>query len=196
MGRMNKVLVSVLLVLSLLVIPSVGVSSAYNLTSCVSINQNVLTVNIFGNECPVTIDPSTPGYSADSTTMTIEGTDYDGVALSNDSNSSGGIADSRGNVDVTLDLSDSRPFCFAIYGGGGKSRLDFDLTVNGVTTSYRASLTNNNGWLYVGSDGSYESIGALDGADVWFTTPGTVSVDIGSVGRVSQAVMLTILFKP
>lgn len=160
--------------------------------SVLTIGENTITVTFITSN-PVTVNTS--GYSADTTTVTIDGADYDGIALSNDSNSSGGIANNRGDVNVSVDLDGSRPFCFAIYGGGeGRSRLDFDLTINGVTTSYPASLTGNNGWLYVGTDGIHTSIGDLDTSDAWFSSATVISADIVSTGRVRQNVTLTVVF--
>lgn len=192
---MRKGLAACLILTALLFIPATFVS-ALPLSSVTTMNGNTISVTYY-NSIPVTIDPSTPDYDVSEETVTYGGNTYDAVGIINDYNGNGGIADPEGNVNVTLDLNDARPFAIEIYHVNGEnSKLRFIVTIDGITHQYTSNISRNVRH-YIGYEDKYFGINALVAADDWIQSDNTVNIQIYNYnGHVPNNVTLKIVFKP
>lgn len=192
---MRKVLVVCVLLTALLLIP-VTIVSALPITSVTTIDGNTITVT-YQSSVPISIDPSTPDYDVSEGTVTYGGNTYDAVGIINDYNGNGGIADPEGNVNVTLDLYDARPFAIEIHHVNGEnSKLRFIVTIDGTTHQYTSNISGNVRH-YIGYEGKYFGISNLVNADDWIQSDSTVNIQIYNYnGHVPDNVTLKIVFKP
>lgn len=192
---MRKVLAVCVLLTALLLIP-VTIVSALPITSVTTIDGNTITVT-YQSSVPISIDPSTPDYDVSEGTVTYGGNTYDAVGIINDYNGNGGIADPEGNVNVTLDLNDARPFAIEIHHVNGEnSKLRFIVTIDGTTHQYTSNISGNVRH-YIGYEDKYFGISNLVSADDWIQSDNTVNIQIYNYnGHVPDNVTLKIVFKP
>lgn len=193
---MRKGIVVCLFLAILLSVPVTFVSALPSLTSVTTIGGNTISV-VYLTSNPVTIDPSTPDYNASEGTVTYGGNTYESVGIINSHNGNGGVADPDGNVNVTLDLNDDRPFTIEIrHFNGENSKLRFIVTTNGETVQYTSNISGNV-IHYIGSRDKYFGINALVRADDWLQSDDTVNIQIYNYnGHVPDNVTLRIVFKP
>lgn len=180
-----------------LVILSLPLSSALlNLASETTIRGNTITVTYVAGT-PVSIDPSTPDYDASEGTVTYGGVTYGAVNIANDDNPNGAVADADGNVDVTLALNDTRPFCFEIHHiNGENSKLRIIVTIDGNTTQYTSNISGNV-YHYIGATGKYFGMTAMRNSNDWIQSDTPVNIQIYNYnGHVPNNVTLKIVFKP
>ncbi len=152
----------------------------------------------YSSSVPVVVDPTTPDYDVGEDTVTYSGVDYDAVGVSNTDNTGGGIADPDGNVNVSLNMIDNRPFCFEIHHVSGEnSKLRMVVTIDGVSHTYTSNISGNV-MHYIGATDKYFGIKAFLKADDWMTsTTGVVSIVITNYsGHVPDNVTFRIIFKP
>lgn len=199
---MRKGIVACVLLTALLFVP-VTIVSALPISSVTTIDGNTITV-VYHSAVPVTID--TPGYTASTDSVTYNGITYDAVAVSNDSNPSGGVSNGNGRVNVTFDLNDSRPFCFEFSHPVSLdlSNLVIRVTIDGVTRTYTDSSSIGE-WLsdvnhYIGYSNKYTSVQALGNANDWIQSDSIINIQIQSTDGawvyVPDNVTLKIVFKP
>ena len=130
--------------------------------------------------------------------MTYKGNDYSAVSVSNSDNDNGGIADSNGNVDVTMTLNDNRPFCFEIHHiNGENSKLRMVVTIDGNTKQYTSNISGNVK-QYIGANAKYFGMGDFLNADDWMeSSSGVVSIVITNYsGHVPDNVTFKVVFHP
>lgn len=186
----------ILCVVALMLVPA-SVSSAFsNLNTVTSIHGNTITVTCYP-AVPVVIDPTTPDYEAEEDTVTYSGITYNAVNIANDDNPNGAVADTDGNVNVTLDLNDNRPFCFEIHHiNGENSKLRIIMTIGDETTQYTSNISGNV-HHYIGATGKYFGMNAMVASDDWIQSDSPVNVQIYNYnGHVPDNVTLKIVFKP
>ena len=109
-GKIITIIVAVIMLA--VAIPVINVTAISNLTSTTAIHGNTIDV-VFHSDCPISIDPSTPDYETD--VSTFQG--HVSVRVSSDENANGGIADSNGDVNVSLSIPENTPFVIRIYNG-------------------------------------------------------------------------------
>lgn len=192
----TRTTLGIIVVTALLLIPVGFASSLPQISSVTDIRENTISV-IFQSSVPVSIDPSTPDYDVSEGSVTYSGNSYEAVTITNTENANGGIADSDGNVNVTLDLNDSRPFAFEIHHiNGENSKLRFVVTIDGETHQYTSNISGNV-IHYIGANDKYFGINALVRADDWMQSDSAVNVQIYNYnGHVPDNVTLKIVFKP
>ena len=196
MRKLN--LAIILFIVAMLTVPSAYVCANTNLTSTTNVYNNFMTVVIHAASTPVLIDPSTPDYGASEGTETYNGTEYDTVTISSNENEQGGIADDDGNVDVSFDIDNGRPFCIRIHHTAlDLSILYIYITINGQTKQYNTSWTLTASDQYFGQANKYSSLNALNNANDWIQSNSVINVQItDSYGFVPDGVTLKVLFKP
>ena len=192
---MRKGIVACVLLTALLLIP-VTIVSALPITSVTTIDGNTISVTYY-NSAPIVIDPSTPDYEAEEDTVTYSGVTYNAVNIASDDNPNGAVADADGNVDVTFDLNDDRPFCFEIHHiSGENSKLRIIVTINSETVQYTSNISGNV-HHYIGATGKYFGMNAMVASDDWMQSNTPVNVQIYNYnGHVPDNVTLKIVFKP
>lgn len=192
---MRKGLAACLILTALLFIPATFVS-ALPISSVTTIDGNTISVTFY-NSVPVVIDPSTPDYEAEADTVTYNGVTYNAINIANDDNANGAVADADGNVDVTFDLNDDRPFCFEIHHiNGENSKLRIIVTINGKSTQYTSNISSNV-HHYIGATDKYFGMAAMVASDDWMQSDTPVNVQIYNYnGHVPDNVTLKIVFKP
>lgn len=189
------------LILAVLILPVTYAYASSNVTSQTEIIHNAITV-IYHSSNPVVIDPTTPDYEVEDDTVTYGNNDYNATFISNSDNENGGIANEDGNVDVSLALNDSRPFCFEIHHiNGENSKLRMVVTIDGVTKQYTSNISGNVRH-YIGATDKYFGINSFlranggDG-DWMVSTTGAVSIQITNYnGHVPDNVTFAIIYKP
>lgn len=200
-GKIVAVIVAVIMLA--VAIPVINTSAIPNLASTVVIHGNTIGVTYITSN-PVSVD--TPGYTTTTDTVTYNGTTYNAVEISNDTNPYGGISNDNGRVNVTFDLNDDRPFCFEFY---HPSSLNFSIlvlrvTIDGVTKTYTESSSwqewGSNVRHYIGYSDKYTSAQALGDANDWLQSDNVVNIQIqdqyGQLLSVPENVTLKIIFKP
>lgn len=187
---------SVCLCVVLLMIPVMYANATVPVTSTTNIHGNTISVT-YHSSMPVVIDPSTPDYEAEEDTVTYSGVTYNAINIANDDNPNGAVADASGNVDVTLDMNDSRPFCFEIHHiSGENSKLRIIVTINGETVQYTSNISGNV-HHYIGATGKYFGMNAMVASNDWMQSNSSVNVQIYNYnGHVPDNVTLKIIFKP
>lgn len=193
---MRKGIVACVLLTALLLIPVTFVS-ALPITSVTTIDGNTISVTYY-NSAPVVIDPATPDYEAEEDTVTYSGVTYNAVNIASDDNPNNAVADANGNVDVTVNLNDARPFCFEIHHiNGENSKLHIILTVDGVVIRDETSNISGNVHHYIGANGKYFGMNAMVSSNDWIQSDAPVNIQIYNYnGHVPDNVTLKIIFKP
>lgn len=197
-GRFTGKIVAVVIAVIILAvaIPVVNATADSPLSAITFVNGNTISVNYY-SAVPVVIDPTTPDYEAEEDTVTYSGVTYNAVNIANDDNPNGAVADTDGNVNVTLDLNDNRPFCFEIHHiNGENSKLRIIVTIGDETTQYTSNISGNV-HHYIGATDKYFGMNAMVASDDWIQSDSPVNVQIYNYnGHVPDNVTLKIVFKP
>ena len=193
-GKMGATVIG--LCVLMLIVPAWYVSASSSISSTTSIHGNTITVTYYSSS-PVDIDPSTPDYEATEDTVTYGGIEYNAVNIANDDNPNGAVADSDGNVDVTLCLNDDRPFCFEIHHiNGENSKLRIVMTIGETVKQYTSNISGNV-YHYIGATGKYFGMTAMKNSNDWIQSDQPVNIQIYNYnGHVPDNVTLKIVFKP
>lgn len=186
----------ILCVVALMLVPASISSALPHLNAVTSIHGNTITVT-YHSAVPVVIDPTTPDYEAEEDTVTYSGVTYNAVNIANDENPNGAVADADGNVDVTVNLNDKRPFCFEIHHiNGENSKLRIIMTIGEETTQYTSNISGNV-HHYIGATGKYFGMNAMVASNDWIQSDTPVNIQIYNYnGHVPDNVTLKIVFKP
>ena len=206
---MSKGIVACVLLTALLLIPVTFVS-ALPITSVTTIDGNTISVTYISSNIPITIDPSTPDYDVEQTS--IQG--YDAVRISNNDNANGGIADSDGNVDVILSIPEDTPFVIRIGNRESYNVVTHVVIANVLIDGESGSHTYNrnlsagfNTYLchYIDKYGTHQwhrsNLSTVANNDGWYqSSNGQVDISISAhyddgTGRTAQNVYLDVILK-
>lgn len=196
---------------------SIMISAIVN-TSTFDLDGNCATIKIEDDPISELVDV-TPGEGADGnytkTTVTESGCQQ--VIVSNNTNASGGVADSEGNIDIVLDIPENVAFCIKIWNREGYdvyANITFsNIIINGSSGSH--TYTNQKlGAGYARYFCHYTTSGTF-GSEYWSTTnlnnvknnngwfyssSGTVTITIDGhyddgEGNLAQNVRLSVVFR-
>ena len=135
----------ILCVVALMLVPASVASALPHLNAVTSIHGNTITVT-YNSPVPISIDPSTPDYETD--VSTISG--YVAVRVSSNENDNGGIADSNGDVNVSLSIPENTPFAIRIMNGESYNVLTHieisNIIVDGAVSSHTYNRNLSNGF--------------------------------------------------